>query len=409
METAARITAQKVARDSYGRLLAILAARFNDISLAEDVLAQAFVAALEKWPSSGVPRNPQAWLLKTAKNRGIDNLRSSAVRLNQPLDDEIIQTLASIEKRLQDIPDHRLKLLFVCAHHAIDPAIRTPLMLQTVMGIDANVIAIAFNIAPSAMAQRLVRAKQKIKEARILFVVPQINELKARLESVMEAIYGAYAIYYNGADESLGAARENMGEEALYLAELLCTLLPREPEVLGLAALIGYSYSRHFARFCNNCLVPLNEQNMELWDLQLIEFAETKLHQARNLNIIGRFQIEAAIQSVHANRLKTNVTDWAAICLLYEGLAQIAPSIGAKIGQAAAIANIYGPVAGLQIIDGLSADVRENYQPAIVTRAHLLVQIGDRESADKLYRRAIEITPNVAVAAFLKSKISCAK
>lgn len=409
METAARITAQKVARDSYGRLLAILAARFNDISLAEDILAQAFVAALEKWPLIGVPRNPQAWLLKAAKNRGIDNLRSSAVRLNQPLDDEIVQTLAAIEMRLPDIQDHRLKLLFVCAHHAIDPAIRTPLMLQTVMGIDAIVIAKAFNIAPSAMAQRLVRAKQKIKATKIPFIVPEKTELQARLESVMEAIYGAYAIYYYGADGSYGEARENMGEEALYLADLLCTLQPREPEVLGLAALIAYSYSRHFARFYNNCLVPLSEQNMDLWDNTLIEFAETKLHQARNLNIIGRFQLEAAIQSVHANRLRTNVTDWASICLLYEGLAQIAPSIGAKIGQAAAIANIYGPDAGLQIIDGLNMDVRENYQPAIVTRAYLLAQSGDCDTADKLYRRAIEITPNEAVTKFLKSKISCDK
>ncbi|HEX5409564.1 MAG TPA: DUF6596 domain-containing protein, partial [Gemmatimonadaceae bacterium] len=294
--------AEELARAAYGRLLAILAARDGDIEAAEDSLADAFLQALESWPRAGVPRNPEAWLLTVARNRQRDVRRSAAHRLSDPLDDDSHTSALSIMEDIDPdaIPDRRLALLFVCAHPAIDPVVRTPLMLQTVLGFDAAHIARAFAIPAATMAQRLVRAKRRVHDARIPFVVPGRDHLRERIVPVLEAIYGAYAI-----DFPLVAGvgpRDSLAAESHFLAMTLAELLPGEPEALGLAALISLSLARRGARGTSETFVPLDEQDPVLWDRELIALGERYLNTARAHGHTGRFQIEAAIQSVHCAR-----------------------------------------------------------------------------------------------------------
>jgi RNA polymerase sigma-70 factor (ECF subfamily) len=264
-EAAARGEAARAARASYGRLLAILARSTGDLELAEDCLGDAFTRALESWPRTGVPRNPEAWLLTAARNGITDVRRSAAYRNAVALEGAPRDVVATIDALDPDaIPDERLALLFVCAHPAIEPTVRTPLMLQTVLGFEAAPIARAFAVRPAAMAQRLVRAKRRIRDARIRFVVPERSRLGERLPPVLEAIYGAYAI-----DWQITGGRtihESLVFEAHYLAPTLAQLLPDEPEVLGLAALISLSLARHAARGGAEEYVPLDEQDARQWD-----------------------------------------------------------------------------------------------------------------------------------------------
>ena len=290
--------AAELARVAYGRLLAILAAKDGNIESAEDCLADAFAQALRVWPDTGVPSNPEAWLLTVARNRRHDLRRSAAHRLSDRLDDVARGGALSVMEEIDPdaIPDRRLALLFVCAHPAIDPAVRTPLMLQAVLGFDADQIARAFAMPPATMAQRLVRAKRRIRDARIPFVVPDRSQMAERLGPVLEAIYGAYAI-----DFPLVAGtepRESLAGESHYHATTLAELLPDEPEALGLAALISLSFARRPARGMGDEFVPLDEQDTSRWDAELIAGGEGYLRRARALSRMGRFQIEAAIQSV---------------------------------------------------------------------------------------------------------------
>ena len=246
-----------------------------------------------------------------------------------------------------DVPDRQLALLFVCAHPAIDPAVRTPLMLQTVLGFDAEHIAAAFVVPPSAMAQRLVRAKRRIREARIPFVIPERDQMRGRLPSVLEAIYGAYSI-----DFALVAGEERRKElsaEALYLARLLAELLPTEAEALGLAALLSLSIARQPARGEGDEYVPLSEQDPARWNRELIANGERYLHRAYALGDPGRFQIEAVIQSVHCARAVTGATDWSALRALYAALVERAPTMGARVAFAAAVGRVDGAAAGLAV------------------------------------------------------------
>jgi RNA polymerase sigma-70 factor (ECF subfamily) len=385
--------ADEVARTSYGRLLAVLAASTGNIAVAEDALADAFERALATWPGAGIPANPEGWLLTVARNRLRDLYKSSGFRTSTALDDTHT-VLDNLD--LEAIPDKRLELLFVCAHPAIEANIRTPLMLQTVLGFESAQIAVAFAVPEAAMAQRLVRAKRRIGVARIPFVIPTRADMPSRLPPVLEAIYGAYAIDWQGV--SGASVRESMSAETLYLATTLATLLGDEPEAFGLVALIALSLSRANARAHGT---PLDEQDVRLWDADLIAQGEAALRRAHSFRRIGRFQLEAAIQSVHCSRRDGKPTDFAALEKLYRALIDIAPTLGARVSLAATIAEVDGPAAGLAELDLVDAP---RFQPLWATRAHLLVQLGRVEDAHLAYDKAISLTTDATTRDRLRAR-----
>ena len=397
----ARRAVESVARESYGRLVAYLAARWRDVAAVEDALADAFVAALRAWPGDGLPQKPEAWLLAAARNRLIDRARHHRMR------DAALQSAGEAVQEAERLseqpvfPDERLKLLFVCAHPAIDPAVHTPLMLQTVLGLDAVTIAGAFLTLPATMGQRLSRAKRKIRDAGIAFEVPEGHQLAPRLGAVLQAIYAAYG---SGWDDVAGAdpRRRGLTDEALWLARVLAGLMPGEPEAKGLLALILYCEARRPARrAAGGGYVPISEQDTRLWSRPMIDEAERTLAAAARQGRAGRFQLEAALQSAHVERLRGGRVDWRAIAVLYEGLVRIAPAVGALVGRAAAVAEAHGPAAGLALLDDVPDEAVKTYQPFWAVRAHLLQRLGRaRESCDA-FARAIGLTEDEAIRRFL--------
>lgn len=386
-----------MARASYGKLLAILSARNGDIMAAEDALADAFRLALETWPDHGIPKNPEGWLIVTAKNRRIDALRRTARVPMMPIDDHL--DIPEPKKEDEEMPDRRLALLFVCTHPAIDRGIHTPLMLQTVLGFEAADIARSFLISPTAIAQRLVRAKQKIKSTKISFHVPERADMPARLDAVMEAVYGAYSMGWLDDRDA-----KDMTGEALYLSELLADLMPQEAEASGLVALIGFVHSRRKARLRDGVFVALDEQNTDLWDQPMIRKAEKHLKHASSLKKFGRFQLEAAIQSIYAKRFDGSDTDWRALLHLTEGLVKYWPTVGALTSRAAIVAEVFGPQAGLNALDAIALDSIRAFQPAHATRAHLLVRAGRIADAVMSYDRAISLTTEPPVRRWLAQR-----
>src|SRR5215475_6042413 len=361
-----------VARNSYGRLVAYLSSHTRDVASAEDALSDAMVAELTAWPRDGVPDKHEAWLLTNARHRLIDKIRHERVHAESEPTLQLIADQSVAIKSSDDFPDERLKLLFVCAHPAIDPAVHTPLMLQTVLGLDAEHIAQAFLVSPATMAQRLVRAKTKIRDAGIPFDVPDAHDLPPRLEAVLEAIYAAYGI---GWDDAAGVDPRGRGlaDEAIWLARVLLHRMPNEPEVRGLLALMLYCEARRSARRgADGQYIPLSEQNPQEWSSSLIEEAERELAEAAKQGRAGRFQLEAAIQSVHSERARNGRIDWNAIATFYEHLIHISPTLGARIGHAAAVAEASGPESGLVLLDAIDHTAVSTYQPYWAVRAHLL-------------------------------------
>ncbi len=403
----AKAAAEAVARRSYGKLVAFLAARTRDVAAAEDALAEAFASALAHWPTRGVPDNPEAWLIAAAKRKAIDAHRAArrgekAVPHLALMTEEL--ATASLGEIPAEIPDERLKLLFACAHPAIDEAVRAPLMLQTVLGFDAAAIASAFLVSPAAMSQRLVRAKSKIRESGIPFRVPEREDLRERLPFVLDAIYAAYA---EGWSDPMGtdASARAMAGEAIWLGRLVAVLLPDEAEALGLLALMLHSEARRAARRdTSGEFVPLSEQDTGLWDGAMMREAETLLRRAAALNAIGRFQLEAAVQSAHAVRALKGGADWAAIVTLYDALWAMTGSSVIAINRAVALAETQGAEAGLAALDAQDPRTLSQYQPYWSARAHLLAKCGAVAEAGMAYDRAIGLEIDPAVRRFLQGK-----
>jgi RNA polymerase sigma-70 factor (ECF subfamily) len=318
--------------------------------------------------------------------------------MSEPLDESHDSTTEADD--MPAIPDRRLELMLVCAHPAIAPNIRTPLMLQSVLGVEAAAIATAFAVEAATMAQRLVRAKKRIRDAGIPFALPERHDLAARLPAVLEAVYGAYAIDWQLAPQ--GAPTESLSAEALHLALVLTELLPDEPEVLGLAALVCLSEARRPARrTADGAFIPLDEQDTRLWDEVLTARGEALLRRAHDRRRPGRFQYEAAIQSAHCTRATRGNVDVHALRKLHRALLRVAPSLGAAVASAAVDGEIDGPDAGLRALDAIDDPAVDRFQPAWTTRAHLLAQAERLEEAAEAYRRAIELTADPGVAEYL--------
>ena len=409
-EAEARSAAEAVARASYGKLVAFLCARTRDVAAAEDALGEAFAQALAHWPRDGVPERPEAWLMTAARRRLIDAARRrSRAAEAEPALRLMADELAEFAEEGRVVPDERLSLMFACAHPAIDPAVRAPLILQAVLGLDAIAIAGAFLVAPATMGQRLVRAKAKIKEAGIAFRSPERAELPERLEAVLDAVYAAFASGWN--EPTLGEpARDNLTAEAIFLGRLVCRLLPAEPEALGLLALMLHVEARRAARrSTQGAYVPLSEQDPAAWDGALIQEAEAALRRASLLGVIGRYQLEAAVQSAHAARRLTGRVHWAAIVQLYDGLAAISASPVVRINRAVALAEVEGAEAGLASLDALTADPRLSaYQPWWAALAGLLVKAGRLAEAVPAFERAIGLESDPAVRRFLQDRQAAA-
>jgi len=403
--TAARATAEAVAARSYGRLVAFLAVRTRDVAAAEDALSDAFAAALAEWPRSGCPLNPEAWLLTVARRRLVDGARRRQVG------DAVFAELQQLAEHVVDvhdeapIPDQRLALLFACAHPAIDAGVRAPLMLQTVLGLDAKRIAAAFLTSPAAMGKRLGRAKEKIREAGIPLRIPERTELPARLDAVLAAIYAAFT---DGWCEPTGsdAARRDLADEAIFLARVVVELLPGDAEALGLLACMLHAHARRAARrSADGDYVPLHAQDVAHWDTPMIAEAEALLRHASTLRRIGRFQLEAALQSAHVERRRHACDNAAAILQLHDALAMLAPSPVAAINRALALADVRGPAAGLAALPDPAADARiAGYQPYWAARADLLARSGASEQACAACEMAIALETDEAVRRFLRAR-----
>ena len=404
----ARAVAARVARESYGKLVAYLAAASRDVPGAEDALAEAFAAALAVWPSQGIPFNPEGWLATAARRRLID-----AARRRRTVD-QASEALLLIDSELKEaadapdgIPDRRLALMFACAHPAIEEAIRAPLMLQTILGLDAAAIASAFLVSPATMGQRLSRAKAKIRLAGVPFKIPEREDLSERLGVALEAIYAAFSHGWAEAfsDDPRG---RNLAEEAIWLGRVVVSLIPNEPEAMGLLALMLYAHARREARRdAQGRYVPLSDQEVERWDQSAIEEAEGLLHAASALGAPGRFQLEAAVQSAHAARRLTGTTDWEAIAVLYDALFALTASPVVAVNRAAAVARSRGAAAGLELLDEVGANSGlAGFEPYWVARADLCAKLGDVVAARSAYSLAIGLQTDPAARDFLIERLA---
>ena len=407
----ARETADAVARRSYGKLVAFLAARTHDVTAAEDALSEAFLSALADWPRNGCPANPEGWLLTVARRKVIDAARRHSTTEAAAGELLIIaEGLEAAAAESAEIPDRRLALLFACAHPSIEAGVRAPLMLQVVLGLDAKTIASAFLSSPAAMGKRLVRAKDKIRQAGIPFRVPEREELAGRLDTVLEAIYAAFAEGWTGpgggTDGGMDVVRRDLTAEAMFMARLVTELLPEEPEALGLLALMLHAEARRAARrSAKGEFVPLAEQDPALWDAGMIDEAEALLRHAGMRGMVGRYQLEGALQSAHVHRCQTGVANWAEVVALYDALFALSGSPVVAINRAVAIAERDGAAAGLAALPEAAADPRlAEYQPYWATRAELLARTGAHDEARQAYEIAIGLERDAAVRRFLQER-----
>lgn len=402
--SAAVAAVERAARDAYGRLVAILASRSGDIAGAEDALSDALLSALQRWPEQGIPANPVGWLVTTARNHAIDRYRRDGRVAGYA--DDLRMLEQEVTEKSQEFPDERLKLLFVCAHPAIDAGVRTPLMLQAVLGLDAARIARAFLVAPATMSQRLVRAKTKIRAAGIAFAVPDPERLAERLPPVLEAIYGAFGLAWE--DFQIGAMPANdLSAEAIFLARLLVDLLPGEPETKGLLALMLFCEARRAARRdVAGRFVPLADQNVSLWSKALIETGDALLIAASHHAQFGRFQCEAASQSAHSQRAFGRAVPTGAIVGLYNLLVDRAPSFGASIGRVAALLDDRQAEAAAYALAQLPSERLRTHQPYWAAHAAVMRALGNDEAARESAQQAVELSDDPAVRDYLIARFN---
>ena len=396
------IEVEYVVRTSYGRLLALLASADGDIAAAEDALSDAFERALRTWPNDGVPTNPDGWLLTTARNRRRDAWKSAAYRTSVSLNPaEHTRThLDSIDP--DALPDKRLQLMAVCAHPDIDRAVHTPLMLDVILGYTAADIARAFALPSSTLAARLGRAKKRIRDAGLSFELPDRTVLPERIDAILAAVYGAFAIDWHSTGSEV---RDGLTGEALHLAETVCDLLPDDAEAHGLAALICLSSARLPSRYSGGMFVPLSEQDFRLWDQHLLARGEVHLRHAHGLvaagvSALGRFQLEATISAVHCARRHSGSTDWSTLRELYSVLQELTPTLGGAVALAVVTAETDGADVASTMLDAL--DGTDRFQPAWAARAHLLARLGEAEKSRAAYEKAISLTPDAPTRRYLE-------
>ncbi|SFB49384.1 RNA polymerase sigma-70 factor, ECF subfamily [Pseudomonas simiae] len=398
------LSVEAIYRSESRRVLATLIRLLGDFDLAEEALHEAFFVAVQRWPLDGVPDNPRAWLVSTGRFKAIDRLRREA-RFT-PLLQEQADALEAADWSDQDVEDDRLRLIFTCCHPALAADAQAALTLREICDLTTEEIARAFLATPATIAQRIVRAKGKIREAKIPYQVPSLDELPERLDSVLRVIY---LVFNEGYSASMGAdlTREALTREAIRLGRLLLELLP-EPEVMGLLALMLLHESRRPARTsANGELVLLDEQDRSLWDATLIAEGCTLVEQALGTRRFGPYSLQAAIAAVHAEASRADETDWPQIVGLYDVLLRAAPSPVIELNRAVALAMRDGPLAGLQQVEGILARGELlDYHWVHSARGEFCRQLGRVEEARAAYEKALSLTQQAPEKRFLEQRLA---
>ena len=400
---------EELYRNESRKVFATLIRLLGDFDLAEEATHEAFAAAMQQWPQQGLPDNPASWLVSTGRFKAVDTLRRRA-KLND-LQPELSRRLAEIEAAnhsvaQQDIEDDRLRLIFTCCHPAIDPKVQVPLTLREVCGLTTEEIARAFLIAPSTMAQRIVRGKAKIRDARIPYTIPSLNDLPSRLEPVLSVIY---LVFNEGYSSSSGESltRADLSDEAIRLARLLVELLP-DPEAMGLLALMLLHESRREARMnADGDIVLLDEQDRTLWNQDFIAEGSRMVEQALRSRRFGVYSIQAAISAVHAEAAVASETDWAQIVALYDVLFRADASPVVELNRAVAIAMRDDIASGLAIIDSiLDRGDLQDYYLAHSARGEFLRRLGNKDQAKLAFKQALALARLEPERRFLRNKIA---